>query len=112
MLNTDAANGWVRVARETFERSMVPWVGRKYEPWLRAWARPHPVDPGQVLIPGQVYRVYAAHRLTEPATRWQLDEMGYPALPPSGHADPVAQGPPHVAADMVRRSPRSLPSAA
>jgi hypothetical protein len=82
MASSDRADGWARVARETFERSMVPWVGRKHEAWLRAWARPHPVDPGQILVPQRVYEVYQSRRALEPLARWQLDAMGYPKLPP------------------------------
>ena len=113
MMNTDGANGWVGVARETFERGMVPWVGRKHESWLRAWARPHPVDPGQILVPGRVYRVYADRPVMQPISRWQLEAMGYPELPPAERADPAApQGSPRAATDRATWSSRSLPSAA
>ena len=90
MVNTVRADEstWVGVARETFERGMVPWVGRKHESWLRSWARPHPVDPGQVLVPERIHAVYAAHRIMEPVTRWELRAMGYPTLPPAEHGEP------------------------
>ena len=71
----------VAVARETFEHGMLPWVGRMYESWLRAWARPHPADPGQILVPERVNRVYAAHILRNPVTREELEAMGYPERP-------------------------------
>ena len=80
MTDTAGANGWTGVARETFERSIVPWVGRKYEGWLRAWARPHPVDPGQMLVPERVYRVSRSRGAVQPLSRWQLDAVGYPEL--------------------------------
>jgi hypothetical protein len=85
MKTTQRPGSWVGVARETFERSMVPWVGRKHESWLRAWARPHPVDPGQILVPERIHSIYAAHRFMEPARRWELQAMGYPSLPPAEH---------------------------
>ena len=94
-----AANGgdnWVGVARETFECGMVPWVGRKYEGWLRAWARPHPVDPGQILVPERVSRVYNNHLFREPVTRQELEAMGYPRTPPA--EEPHAAGPARPAA--------------
>ena len=44
------------VARETLEYSVIPWAGRKYEEWVRAWARRHPRDPrGLVQLPQAVY---------------------------------------------------------
>jgi hypothetical protein len=55
MLTTAVPTGWVTVARETFEPSLVPWLGCTYAPWLRACARPHPADPrGQVPVPERV----------------------------------------------------------
>ena len=77
----NAPQEWVPVSRETFEAGLLPWVGRKYEGWLRAWARQHPVDRGQVLIPERVQRVYAAHILRNPVTRDELKAMGYPDRP-------------------------------
>jgi hypothetical protein len=85
MGQTDAADRWVPVARETFEYNMIPWVGRRHAPWLRAWARPHPVDPrGLVLVPERIYRVFSQRALMEPVTRQQLAAMGYPRLPAEG----------------------------
>jgi hypothetical protein len=83
MTIADAATGWVAVARETFEYNMVPWMGRHYEPWLRAWARPHPVDlRGQVLVPERLYRVFKnGHVPFQPVTPQQLAAAGYPAVP-------------------------------
>jgi hypothetical protein len=78
----DAADRWVPVARETFEYNMIPWVGRRHAPWLRAWVRPHPVDSrGLVLVPERIYQVFKQRPLMEPATSEQLAEMGYPELP-------------------------------
>jgi hypothetical protein len=106
-LNSGRDDGWVAVARETFERSMLPWMGRKYEPWLRAWARPHPVDPGQVLVADSVYRVYAARPALEPLAQWQLKAMGYPRLPPAeSRAGGAAEASPGSTAGQV---PTQLP---
>ena len=74
--------GWVPVARETLEYGMRPWLGRKYEPWLRACARPHPIDPrGQVLVPDRLYRVFASRPIYGRVTAAELAAAGYPALP-------------------------------
>ena len=74
--------GWVPVARETFEYSMRPWMGRTYEGWLRACARPHPIDArGQVLVPERLYRVFASRTISGRVTPAQLAAAGYPALP-------------------------------
>jgi hypothetical protein len=74
--------GWVAVARETFEYNMRPWMGRKYEAWLRACTRPHPIDPrGQVLVPDRLYRVFASRPIYGRVTPAELAAAGYPALP-------------------------------
>ena len=110
MIEMSATNGWIGVARETFERSMVPWVGRKHETWLRAWARPHPVDPGQVLVPQRIYDVYRARTFMEPLAWWQLKAMGYPELPPK---EAVAPSAPQVQAETVPYArPATAPAAA
>jgi hypothetical protein len=83
MTIADDATGWVAVARETFEHNMVPWVGRQYEPWLRLWARPHPVDQrGQLLVPERLYRVFKSQHVPfQRATPQQLAAAGYPEIP-------------------------------
>ena len=70
------------VARETFEQGMVPWIGQKYVPWLRACTRAHPADPeGQVLVPERIYRAFSgAHTGSDRATDQQLAQMRYPRL--------------------------------
>ena len=74
--------GWVAVARETFEYNMRPWMGRRYEAWLRACARPHPIDPrGQVLVPDRLYQVFASRPIYGRVTPAELAAAGYPALP-------------------------------
>jgi hypothetical protein len=73
---------WASVARETFEHSMVPWVGRKYAAWLRGWSRPHPTDPrGLVQVPAPVYRLFQQRTVGQPISRAQLEELGYPRVP-------------------------------
>jgi hypothetical protein len=55
-MTEDRTDAWVAVSKECFEYNLVPWMGRPYEPWLRASTQPHPVDPvGRLLIPGKVY---------------------------------------------------------
>ena len=90
MANTDRVgkSTWVGIARETFERGMAPWVGRKHESWLRSWARPHLVDPGQILIPERMYSIYATHRVMQPIIQLELQAMGYPKLPSAEDGNP------------------------
>ena len=71
---------WAPVARETFEYSMVPWVGRQYVGWLRGWTRPHSVDPGLVLVPEPLYRAFQQRTVGQPITRAQLQALGYPRV--------------------------------
>src|SRR5262245_43224457 len=80
---SDEPTRWVSVSRETFEYTMIPWVGREAAPWLRTSARPNPVDPTDlVLVPERVDRVFRADQqpFTQ-ATEQQLRAMGYPRLP-------------------------------
>ncbi|MFN8525892.1 MAG: hypothetical protein U0821_22560 [Chloroflexota bacterium] len=72
---------WVGVAKETFERSMLPWVGRYRADWLAAWSKPHPADPGQVLVSEHIHSVYQARATLEPISQAQLKQMGYPKKP-------------------------------
>jgi hypothetical protein len=83
MTTGNSAADWVAVARETFEYNMVPWMGWPYEPWLRAWARPHPIDPrGQVLVPERLYRVFKSQHVPfERVSPQQLTAAGYPEVP-------------------------------
>jgi hypothetical protein len=74
--------GWVPVARDALEYNMRPWMGRKYESWLRACMRPHPIDPrGQVRVPDRLYRVFASRPTYGRVTAAELAAAGYPALP-------------------------------
>jgi hypothetical protein len=88
--------GWVAIARDVFEYNMRPWVGRRYEQWLRDSLRPHPVDPGgQVLVPSPIHEVFKKRRHFTPATVKELAAAGYPKLP----RDPV----PEASSDVVTR---------
>ena len=74
--------GWVPIARETFEYTMRPWMGRRHEPGLRACARPHPIGPrGQVLVPDRLYRVFASRPIYGRVTAAELAAAGYPVMP-------------------------------
>ena len=90
--------GWVAIARDTFEYSMRPWVGRRYEEWLRDSRWAHPVDPrGQVLVPSRIYDVFKKRRHCTPATAKELAAAGYPKLP----YDPVHEATSGEATDFV-----------
>jgi hypothetical protein len=70
------------VARETFEHGIVPWAGRKYEPWVRARSNLHPRDPrGLVQLPQSIYSAYQHRTQGQRLTREQARELGYPRLP-------------------------------
>ena len=70
------------LARETFEYSIVPWAGRKYEKWVRAWARRHPRDPnGLVQVPTSMFKAFQARSAGQRLTRQQAETLGYPRVP-------------------------------
>jgi hypothetical protein len=70
------------IADVTFEHNLVPWAGRKYEPWLRGWARRHPVDPvGLVQVPESIYKAFQSRTPGERLGRRQATELGYPHVP-------------------------------
>ncbi len=77
-MTDDKTDEWVAVSKECFEYNVVPWMGRSYEPWLRASTQPHPVDPvGQLLIPGRVYEVFKTERVPMlRANKRQVAAMG------------------------------------
>jgi hypothetical protein len=96
--------GWVAVARDTLEYNMRPWVGRRYERWLRDSLRPHPVDPrGQVLVPTAIHEVFKKRRHFTRATPRELAAAGYPRLPRDPVADATSHGGTTVA--LVREAP-------
>ena len=76
------------VARETFEFSIVPWAGRKYEEWVRAWARRHPRDPsGLIQLPTPIFKAFQgrtpgrAPPYQTHLSRQQAEALGYPSVP-------------------------------
>jgi hypothetical protein len=72
----------VPVARETYEYSMVPWVGRKHASWLGGWMRAHPTDPrGLVLVPEAIYKLFQQRSFGQQISRSQLEQLGYPRVP-------------------------------
>jgi hypothetical protein len=78
----DKDAGWSSVARETFEFNFVPWAGRKYAPWMRASARPHPGDPrGIVQVPAAVYRAFQQRTPGQRLSRQTVEGLGYPSVP-------------------------------
>jgi len=69
-------DGWVPVAIESYQYQMVPWVGRRYEKWLRSQVRTVPHDPGIVLVPGRIYEVFRRRPLMSPITEEEARRIG------------------------------------
>jgi hypothetical protein len=81
---------WATVAVESFEFNMIPWAGRRYAEWLRAWSRPHPGDPkGLKQVPAQMYALFQKRTPGERLTREQAKELGYPGVPGERELDEV-----------------------
>ena len=79
--STDSTE-YATVARETFEFSIIPWAGRKYEGWVRAWARKHPRDPtGQVQVPESIYRAFQQRTFGQRLSKQQAAALGFPSVP-------------------------------
>ena len=88
--DTDAA--WATVARETFEYNVVPWAGRKYAHWVRAWARDHPRDPrGLVQIPAELYGAFQRKVPGQRMSRQGAAALGYPRVPGEQELERVRQ---------------------
>lgn len=80
-MNEDGAE-LATVARETFEYNIVPWAGRKYEAWVRSWARAHPRDPtGQVQVAQPIYGAFQKRTPGQRLTHDQAEALGYPRAP-------------------------------
>jgi hypothetical protein len=78
----DSDSDLATIARETFEYGVVMWAGRKYEEWMRAWARPHPRDPnGLVQLPAEIYKAFQSRAPGERLNRKQAEALGYPRVP-------------------------------
>jgi hypothetical protein len=81
---------WVSLARESFEYSIVPWAGRKYAGWMRAWTRPHPTDPvGLIQLPELIARAYQQRTPGQRLTKGQAQLLGYPSVPGERELDQV-----------------------
>jgi hypothetical protein len=79
---SDSSAGWASVARETFEYNFVPWAGRNYAEWLRAWARPHPGDPrGVIQVPADVFAAFQQRTPGQHLSRQTVETLGYPRVP-------------------------------
>ena len=86
------------MARESFEYNLVPWAGRKYAEWMRAWARPHPGDPrGLVQVPADVYKAFQQRTPGQRLSRQTVERLGYPSVPgePSKSAQAERYPQPH-----------------
>lgn len=82
MHEPDSGPELASVARETFVYSILPWAGRKYEPWVRAWARKHPRDPnGLIQVPDQIYRAFQQRTPGQRLSRQEASALGYPSVP-------------------------------
>jgi hypothetical protein len=76
------AEEFATVARETFEYSVVPWAGRKYESWIRSFARPHPRDAhGLVQVPKILLDAYQQRTPGQRLTSREAAALGYPRVP-------------------------------
>jgi hypothetical protein len=81
---------WATVAYETFEHNVIPWAGRRYAEWVRAWSRPHPGDPtGLVQVPAQMYAAFQKRAPGERLNRRQAEALGYPGVPGERELDEV-----------------------
>jgi hypothetical protein len=81
---------WATVATESFEFSVIPWAGRSYADWLRAWSRPHPGDPrGLVQMPQQVYVAFQKRVLGQRMSRKTAEGLGYPRVPGERELDRI-----------------------
>jgi hypothetical protein len=78
----DNGVGWATMARETFEYNVVPWAGRPYVAWVRAWSRPHPGDPrGLVQLPEPITQAFHQRTSGQRLSRRLAEDLGYPSVP-------------------------------
>jgi hypothetical protein len=85
-----AVSGWATVARESFEHSVIPWAGRPYAEWVRAWSRPHPGDAkGLVQLPVDVYTAFQQRTPGLRLSRKSAESLGYPSVPGEAELDRV-----------------------
>jgi hypothetical protein len=78
----ESESEFATVARETFEYGVIVWAGRKYGEWVRAWARPHPLDGrGLIQLPTEIYKAFQTRGPGERLGRQQAEALGYPRVP-------------------------------
>jgi hypothetical protein len=77
----DSDSELATIARETFEYGVITWSGRKYEDWMRAWARPHPLDRGLVQLPRHMYTAFQQRAPGQRLNRKEAEALGYPGVP-------------------------------
>jgi hypothetical protein len=77
-----AGAGWSTMATETFKFNVVPWAGRAYAEWVRAWSRPHPGDPiGLVQLPIPIYQAFQQRAPGQRLSRKDAERLGFPRVP-------------------------------
>jgi hypothetical protein len=80
--DTTDTEAFATVARETFEYGVVTWAGRKYEEWVRAWARPHPRDPrGLVQVSKTIFEAFQKRTPGQRLNPREAQALGYPRVP-------------------------------
>jgi hypothetical protein len=78
----DSDGDLATVALETFEYGVITWAGRNYEEWVRAWARPHSLDPrGLVQLPETMYRAFQQRTPGQRLAKKEAAALGYPRVP-------------------------------
>jgi len=89
MQQTEQAS-WATVATETFKFNIIPWAGRRYTEWVKAWSRPHPGDPtGLVQVPALMFAAFQKRAPGERLSRQLAEELGYPGVPGERELDEV-----------------------
>jgi hypothetical protein len=82
MQDLDTAGSMASMARETFEHGVVPWSGRAYADWVRAWSGAYPGDPrGMVQLPADIYKAYQQRTPGQRLSRQTAEQLGYPNVP-------------------------------
>jgi hypothetical protein len=77
-----SGSDWATVANETFNFSVIPWAGRPYAEWVRAWSRPHPVDPnGLRQLPQNIYAAFQRRTPGQRMSKKEAAALGYPRVP-------------------------------
>jgi hypothetical protein len=81
---------WATVARETFEYGVIPWAGRTYEGWVRAWSRAHPRDPvGLRQLPKDIFDAFQLRPIGQRLAKKEAEALGYPSVPGERDLDRV-----------------------